>query len=452
MAIFHFPPAQSTGGAQPYADPHKAALIQVEVDNPPFDMRRIATVALVVALAQPDPFVYPGQGGYGPYQPRVLVRTEQGVEVDNPPLQSPENRPAQIAFRAYFAYPDPWQFVFEGDQQPYSGHLNDQAPGLSSDPPSFGQAPKAAAAAIISMLQPDPWTYTFEGASQPYAGRKLQAGTPGLSIDNPPFIHPGRTALSQSQIAVLSQPDPWIYAAPGDPPGANQPYGKLLLNPLFTAQIVNNPPFDSRRLSLPSSIIALNIPDPWVYNFESSRQPYGIYLGVRAEAGVTTNPPPFDPRRGQNIANLYSLNQPSVWPYVFTSTGPQPYGKSFVNPIFEGIVIPPSGSGKRPRTTPFIPEPPRDVKPNKPLRPIWDRLRDQVAVEEPKEPAPPPPLPPPSIFERPPEADPTKMGLPTFDQVVPPAHVALTKQMQETQDLSDAIAVLQALGIFKNQG
>jgi hypothetical protein len=130
----------------------------------------------------------------------------------------------------------------------------------------------------------------------------------------------------------------------------------------------------------------------------------------------------------------------------------------------------PPGAGKRYKPpTDFLPQPAFDQTPNAPFQPIWDRRKAEAAaaveaarvaaLAPPPQPIGPPPLPPLSIFQGVP-AQPVPMqpgqapfGLPTFQQFVPPDPMGLAHRMRETQDISDATAVLRALGLLNdNEG
>ena len=109
----------------------------------------------------------------------------------------------------------------------------------------------------------------------------------------------------------------------------------------------------------------------------------------------------------------------------------------------------PPGSGKRYKP-PFnyLPQPAEDAKPNKPFRPVWDKPR-QGSVEQPApKPSGPPPRPPASLFGTPGHAGdakvnaPPALNLPTFDQYGLADPSGFSDRMRESQEKSDAIAVL----------
>ena len=121
----------------------------------------------------------------------------------------------------------------------------------------------------------------------------------------------------------------------------------------------------------------------------------------------------------------------------------------FVPPPF---VPPVGGSGDLPigLLPDYIPRPPYKQKPNKPVRPIWDR--GKIQEPEPEKPSGPPPLPPMDIFGT--KAAPriiSMHGLPTFQEYVPENPMALHQRMQEALDESDALAALRAMGLIKGK-
>jgi hypothetical protein len=86
----------------------------------------------------------------------------------------------------------------------------------------------------------------------------------------------------------------------------------------------------------------------------------------------------------------------------------------------------------------------------KSFRPIWDRAQDDAKVEQPK-PAPRVIQPPPqSLFAQPQRAPLNVSTLPNFNQFVPPNLVEMGRQMRDSQDMSDALAALQAV-LAKNK-
>lgn len=116
---------------------------------------------------------------------------------------------------------------------------------------------------------------------------------------------------------------------------------------------------------------------------------------------------------------------------------------------------PPPGSGRRKDFPSWIPQPAYDAKPAKAFRPVWDKPPDGEIEQHPTPvPAAQAPLPPASIFappvlERPMPApgSPPPFGLPDFNNLVPPDPAGLNRRMTEAQDMSDAMAVLKALGL-----
>lgn len=129
-----------------------------------------------------------------------------------------------------------------------------------------------------------------------------------------------------------------------------------------------------------------------------------------------------------------------------------PYGQFALGELPRVTVPGLPGSGAAHRRFNYVPEPPYEVKPNKPFRPVWDKVAQKApVVAAPARPPGPPPLPPASIFAA---AAPTlPAGLPTFNELVPPDAAALGPRLQsardattaEDQDMRDALDMLQAL-------
>jgi hypothetical protein len=144
------------------------------------------------------------------------------------------------------------------------------------------------------------------------------------------------------------------------------------------------------------------------------------------------------------------------WGYQFNYAFTKPFNaalQQFQAWDLVGAVPPnlPPGAGKRyKKPTDYLPEPPWDVKPNKPFRPVWDKPKGGE-IEQPAKvatPAGPPPLPPASIFGPPGYAQRPALNLPNFNNYAPQDPHGLAQRMNDAQDLSDAVAVLKALGLI----
>lgn len=392
MAIFHLPPVQSTGGAQPYGNIAKFRDESGQVVNtPPFRYGGpVAVVAAIIATLQPNPWVY-GYNGTGagaqPYGPRQLNPAIIAVPEDNPP------------------------FDYDG--------------------------PVAGQAEVIGLWQPDPYLYQFFGGRQPFAPSRLNPTALDVEVNNPPF-NP-RAAQQKATPVAIAQPDPWVYNFIG-----SQPYGHILLV-VFRPEA---PPVDSRGAAIRASIVTASQPNPWVYNFQG-RQPYAPKQNSPGIPGMSGDFPPPDSRFRVIYAELVDLNQPPRWPYVFVG-GPQPYAPTPLNPEFEGIPIPPPGSGKRKGFPSYTPQPDYDApRTAKKFRPVWDKPR-------PADPAPavvgPPPLPPASLFAAAQPAAPAPLDVRALPmpgrELVPGDPLGLSRRMAEAQDLNDALAVLKKLGLM----
>lgn len=106
-----------------------------------------------------------------------------------------------------------------------------------------------------------------------------------------------------------------------------------------------------------------------------------------------------------------------------------------------------TGGGKKhyPEFLSFLPSPPLGVKPNKPFRPVWDqRRKDELERAKRLEELPPGPvpLPPAALFERQTDAE---LGLPDID-FTPPDPAAIGRGAQDARDLADLAAALEAMG------
>lgn len=228
------------GGRQAY-EPAKLnpSLTAVPENNPPFRYPGLtpAQVAIVITQWQPDPWPAVFMGGRQAYTPRLLPASQTAVPEDNPPFRHPERWAGISAIKIPWQ-PDPWPVVFVGGKQAYEGRkLAPGIPGQSGDNPPFqhpGRTPQTSL--LVTVWQPDPWVYAFAGGRQPYGGRKLTPGTPGVSVDNPPFRHPSR--LVQTVTEIMSwQPDPW----PSVFMGGWGPYAPRHLPPAITNV---NPPIN----------------------------------------------------------------------------------------------------------------------------------------------------------------------------------------------------------------
>jgi hypothetical protein len=207
--------------------------------------------------------------------------------------------------------------------------------------------------------------------------------------------------------------------------------------PIASQQYSNFTPRGSIRTAFPQGFWGYQFDIQFAKPFPVSQQQYEIKAPRPVATGIEFQ---FYPEPPVQFAKPFPVASQifSVWDLV----GEVPEFK-------------PPGSGRRKDFPSYIPEPPYDVKPRKPFKPIWDR---GGKVEEPEKPAVvapagPPPLPPLSIFGQPaPMQVMSPSGLPTFNEFVPHDAMATAKRLQQAQDESDAIAVLRALGLFKDEG
>jgi hypothetical protein len=264
------------GGLQPYGQRLLNPTIAT-ASNPPVTSGG-PTLAQTIAVQlnqnewdKPDPASYRFIGDYEPYGPRTYIDSILGVPVNFPP---PDSRAAQQkAELAALWQPDPWVYAYAGSPfgtQPYAPKQNSSGiNGQSADPPPFRNRTNdpAIASAIIAMAQPDPWVYLFSGQNQPYALRWVNPGWPGVSRDLPQF-GAGRSVALNAVIAA-SQPDPWVYLFQH---GAAGPY----LGPRLSPAPPVGQPAPTSRYAQENYLLGVMAwqPDPWTYNFLGGLGPF----------------------------------------------------------------------------------------------------------------------------------------------------------------------------------
>jgi hypothetical protein len=128
---------------------------------------------------------------------------------------------------------------------------------------------------------------------------------------------------------------------------------------------------------------------------------------------------------------------------------PQPILLGAIAQATAGVVtIDLHGGGSSGWTRPDLPHADRDIKPAKPFQPIWDKVRQKQleAAEAAQRPpaAAPPVLPPAELFGALPAPGAASL-LPSFDHLAPADPTGFAARMQESQDISDAAAVVHAL-------
>ena len=187
--------------------------------------------------------------------------------------------------------------------------------------------------------------------------------------------------------------------------------------------------------------------------------PVGLHqFQAHAPAGVLAIVPPqgfkgaHDPLFSSPVPA--TLQQFQAWPVQIILPPPEPPPPP----------PPPPGAGKKKDYPSWIPQAPFDAETAKPkiVRPAWDRPEER-AEQQPGFIAPaapqPVPLPPASLFAGMPQLGPASLlaptppagqpqGLPTFDHLVPPGTAQMGPQLRDAQDVSDALAVLKALGLL----
>jgi hypothetical protein len=262
------------GGTQPYAQrPLNPFLSAVPANNPPFvdSGNTPQQLAITLQASQPDPWIYAPPGGWQPYQRRTLNPQLSQQPVNNPPFNQRTlgGAPVITAWQ-----PDPWVYNYlgpAGGTQPYGPHnLNPAISNVPANNPPFDIPNPSTLRVILDQWQPDPWPPVFDGNHQAYQGKQLSPGIPGQSVDNPPFIDPGRL---NTEMAVVSQqqPDPWAYSYFGN----LGPFMPKVLSPGIPGQSIDQPPYRSPG-RLPQAMVPITDwqPETWPYVFMGWQQPY----------------------------------------------------------------------------------------------------------------------------------------------------------------------------------
>ncbi len=241
-------------------------IFQNNDEDPPFGiLLSPQQKAIIVAAAQPDPWVYAPSIGRQPYGRRQLPPGINSATIDNPPIGLPVRRE----------------------------RLNE----------------------TVWQWRAADWPVVFAGARQPYMGRQLPPSLANATIDNPPVGLPVRQATLNATVWQWRATDwPSVFA------GARQPYAYRLLTPSDTP--VNNPPFGIPNPATRSVILAQWQPpwqaSPWVYTFLGGRQPYQPRTLTPNLINAVVNNPPFrNPGRlAQTVTEIWHW-QPTLWPVVF---------------------------------------------------------------------------------------------------------------------------------------
>lgn len=167
------------GRSQPF-EPRKLnpSITAVPVNDPPFKYGGpFASNAEIVSITQPNPWVYTYFGALQPFEPKKLSPAIPGQSINQPPFIHRGRVPTTAEVIA-INQPDPWVYAFPGGWQPFAPRR--LPPALIDVPvnnPPFGQRSSQLMAELISLNQPDPWTYRFLGWEGPYMPRHL-----------PPFV------------------------------------------------------------------------------------------------------------------------------------------------------------------------------------------------------------------------------------------------------------------------
>ncbi len=259
------------GGAQPYMgarlNPENAA---IQVNDPPFDPRRAQSRSEVVTLWQPDPYVPTFMGRWQPFEGRKLPPSTILVPEVDPPFRHPGRLiTTEIAQRGY--QPEIWPYVFSGGRQPYaSARLPPDVTAVPENNPPFGIPNKTILSNIVGEWQPSIWPYVFMGRQQPYEGKKIAVDISAVPENDPPFTHRGRT-VNAGVVTAAWQPNPWVYAFMG----GKGPFVPAKLPPGTPGLSVDNPPFrHPSRTPQPEIAERGYQPAIWPYVFMGGRQPY----------------------------------------------------------------------------------------------------------------------------------------------------------------------------------
>lgn len=259
------------GNAQPYMGPRiNPDTASVQANDPPFDMRRGANLDAIISLWQPDPYVPTFMGRWQPFEGRKLPPSTILVPEVDPPFRHPGRLiTTEIAQRGY--QPEIWPYVFAGGRQPYApARLPPDVTAVPENDPPFGIPNKTILSNIIGEWQPEAWPYTFMGARQPYEGEKTVIDATAVPENDPPFTHRGRT-VNAGVVTAAWQPNPWVYAFMG----GKGPFVPAKLAPGTPGSSVDNPPFrHPSRTPQPEIAERGYQPAIWPYVFMGGRQPY----------------------------------------------------------------------------------------------------------------------------------------------------------------------------------
>lgn len=259
------------GNAQPYMGPRiNPDTASVQANDPPFDMRRGANLDAIISLWQPDPYVPTFMGRWQPFEGRKLPPSTILVPEVDPPFRHPGRLiTTEIAQRGY--QPEIWPYVFSGGRQPYApARLPPDVTAVPENNPPFGIPNKTILSNIVGEWQPSIWPYVFMGRQQPYEGKKIAVDISAVPENDPPFTHRGRT-VNAGVVTAAWQPNPWVYAFMG----GKGPFVPAKLAPGTPGSSVDNPPFrHPSRTPQPEIAERGYQPAIWPYVFMGGRQPY----------------------------------------------------------------------------------------------------------------------------------------------------------------------------------
>lgn len=289
--------------------------------------------------------------------------------------------------------------------------------------------------------------FFWPGAGSPIADGTLVRAP--FTVPNPPdetywLAKPVASALLLGLLTAGGQPPTprWHYDYDTGSDAAiwqGKPVASALLRPLLTAG--GKPP-------QPQPSVGLDDPPAWAW---APQYNIGLYTPAAPQRSFRWNfnfddaPAPVWAWQNQNSLLRPQAQPPTPrWRYEHDSVGTlwtwaAPHASALTLPA----PPPPPGAGKRRDFPSYIPQPPRDAKPNKPFQPVWDKRRQEeeeaarVLAELPPAPV---PLPPAALFER--QTDAQALGLPELDHGIHPEQ--LEPGLRDAQDLSDLAGALQA--------
>lgn len=116
-------------------------VVDVAVNDPPFTHpeRTVQGATPAILAAQPNPWTYSFLGFYGPFMGIKMSPDIPGFSIDRPPFQHRGRTDWYEAELIALWQPDPWVYAFMGRRQPYEGgRLNPTVMDVVVNNPPFG--------------------------------------------------------------------------------------------------------------------------------------------------------------------------------------------------------------------------------------------------------------------------------------------------------------------------